>query len=107
MLREKWRHATCDVSLLITPVCGVPAFRHGERSWVLEGQHVPYWDTFCFTQWFNLLACPAAVIPVGVSPEGLPIGIQIAGRSGEDEVVLAVAKVLDAAFGYRIPPLAA
>jgi amidase len=49
---------------------------------------------------------PAAVVPVGISPEGLPIGIQVAARPFEDETALAVAGVIDAAFGYRIPPLA-
>lgn len=106
LLRQRWELATRTVPILLTPVCGVPAFRHGERSWSVEGQTLGYWDAFCFTQWFNLLACPAAVVPVGFSPEGLPIGVQIAGRAGEDETVLAVAGVLDAAFGYRPPPLA-
>jgi Asp-tRNA(Asn)/Glu-tRNA(Gln) amidotransferase A subunit family amidase len=58
------------------------------------------------TQWFNLLAAPAAVIPVGRSAEGLPIGVQIVARPFEDETALGVASILDAAFGYRPPPMA-
>jgi amidase len=48
----------------------------------------------------------AVAVPVGRSPEGLPIGVQIAARPYEDEVVLGVAAVIDAAFGYRPPPIA-
>jgi amidase len=60
-----------------------------------------------YTQWFNLLATPAAVVPVGRSPEGLPIGVQIAGLPFADETVLAVAAALENDFGYTPPPLAA
>jgi len=93
------------VDLLLLPVCSIPAFKHGERSWRVDGQEVGYWDVMRYTQWFNLLAMPAAVVPVGQSAEGLPIGVQVAGRPYEDELVLTVAGAMDQAFGYRVPPL--
>lgn len=93
--------------ILLTPVCSVPAFRAGEREWMVDGVRVGYWDAMRYTQWFNLLAAPAAVVPVGRSKDGLPIGVQIAGRPGEDALVLAVADVLDRTFGYEVPPFAA
>lgn len=92
--------------LLLCPVCSVPAFRPFERSWMVEGQAVGYLDAMRYTQWFNLLGGPAAVVPVGRSAEGLPIGVQIAGRPYADELVLAVAAVLEQTFGYQVPPLA-
>jgi amidase len=91
--------------LLLCPVASIPAFGHQERSWVIDGRVVDYLDAVRHTQWFNALAAPAAVVPVGVSPEGLPIGVQVVARPFEDEAVLAVAAVLDRAFGYRPPPL--
>ncbi len=91
--------------ILLCPVASIPAFRHGERSWMIEGRTVDYLDVMRFTQWFNVLASPAAVVPVGTSPEGLPIGVQIVARPFDDEAALAVAAVVDAAFGYRPPPL--
>ena len=95
-----------EFPILLTPVCAVPAFRHGERAWTIEGQHVSYLDAMRFTQWFNLLGAPAAVVPVGASPEGLPIGVQIAGKPFFDEAVLAIAAVVEGAFGYKAPPVA-
>jgi amidase len=92
--------------VLLCPVCSVPAFRHGERAWKVEGRTVEYLDSMRFTQWFNVLAAPAAVVPVGRSPEGLPIGVQIVARPYRDEITLGIAAIVDAAFGYRIPPLA-
>jgi amidase len=91
--------------VLLTPVCSVPAFRHGERAWTIGASTVGYLDAMRYTQWFNLLASPAAVVPVGRSPEGLPIGVQVAGRPYADELVLRVARVLDAEFGYAAPPI--
>jgi amidase len=91
--------------ILLCPVASLPAFKPGERVWMIEGKVVEYLDAVRHTQWFNALAAPAAVVPVGRSPEGLPIGVQIAGRPWEDEMVLGVAAVVDAAFGYKPPPL--
>ncbi len=92
--------------ILLMPVCSVPAFRHGEREWNIGDQTVAYLDAMRYTQWFNLLGGPAAVIPVGRSSEDLPIGIQIAGRPYQDEIVLGIAAVLEQDFGYLQPPLA-
>lgn len=106
LLRAKTLAAMQEYPVVLCPVASIPAFRHGERAWNIEGQTVEYLDAVRYTQWFNALACPAAVIPVNQSPEGLPIGVQIAARPFEDETALGIAAVLDAAFGYRPPPLA-
>ncbi|MHB8525092.1 MAG: amidase [Candidatus Acidiferrales bacterium] len=92
--------------VLLCPVCAIPAFRHGEREWVVDGRKVEYLQAMSYSQWFNLLGSPAAVVPVGRSPEGLPIGVQIVGRPFEDEVVLAVASRIEEACGnQREPPV--
>lgn len=92
--------------VLLCPVCAIPAFRHGERAWAIDGQRVNYLDAMRYTQWFNLTGNPAAVVPVGRSPEGLPIGVQVVGRPWEEEVVLAVAaKIEQACGGWQKPPL--
>jgi Asp-tRNA(Asn)/Glu-tRNA(Gln) amidotransferase A subunit family amidase len=91
--------------LVLCPVSAVPAFKHEERSWVISGQQVEYLDAMRYTQWWNLLAAPAAVVPVGGSPEGLPIGVQLIGRPFEDEVVLKVASLIDHEFGNIPPPI--
>jgi len=96
-----------DVPILLCPVCAVPAFRHGEREWNIAGQTVRYLDAMSYTQWFNLLGNPAAVVPVGRSAEGLPIGMQIIGRPWEEAAVLQVAEAIEEAFGWKEPPLSA
>jgi Asp-tRNA(Asn)/Glu-tRNA(Gln) amidotransferase A subunit family amidase len=92
--------------IVLCPAAAIPAFRHGERSWQIEGQTVKYLDAWSYTEWFNLLGTPAAVVPVSQSAEGLPIGVQIVGRPWEEELVLAVAaEVEHECGGYRKPPI--
>jgi Asp-tRNA(Asn)/Glu-tRNA(Gln) amidotransferase A subunit family amidase len=107
ILRARTLEEMVDFPVLLCPVACIPAFRHNERAWVIDGKRIEYLDAMRPTQWFNALACPAAVAPVGWSPEGMPIGVQIVARPYEDEVALGVAAIVDAAFGYRPPPMAA
>jgi amidase len=106
VLRAKTLEEMSEYPVLLCPVASIPAFRHGEREWIIEGQAVEYLDAVRPTQWFNTLAAPAAVVPVGRSPEGLPIGVQVVARPFHDETALGVADLVDAAFGYRPPPIA-
>jgi amidase len=106
LLRVTMLEEIRSFSVMLCPVASVPAFRHGERAWTIEGRTVEYLDAWRHTQWFNTLAAPAAVVPVGRSPEGLPIGVQIVARPFEDETALGVASIVDGAFGYRPPPMA-
>jgi Asp-tRNA(Asn)/Glu-tRNA(Gln) amidotransferase A subunit family amidase len=101
-LRSKMR----DYPILLCPVAAIPAFRHGERSWKIEEKTVNYLDAWSYTEWFNLLGNPAAVVPVSHSDQGLPIGVQIVGRRWEDERVLSVAAVVErACAAWRVPPI--
>jgi Asp-tRNA(Asn)/Glu-tRNA(Gln) amidotransferase A subunit family amidase len=88
-----------EYPILLCPVASIPAFRHGERSWNIDGQTVEYLDAWSYTEWFNLLGTPAVAIPFGRSNEGLPIGVQIVARPWEEELVLAVAAELEAQRG--------
>jgi amidase len=106
LLRARTLEELKRYPVLLCPVASVPAFKHGERAWTVEGQTVHYLDAWRHSQWFNALAAPAAVVPVGRSPEGLPIGVQIVARPFEDETALGIASIVDAAFGYRPPPMA-
>lgn len=95
-----------DYPILLCPAAAIPAFRHGERYWKIDGKTVHYLDAWSYAQWFNLLGNPAAVVPVSYSAEGLPIGVQIVGRPWEEEQVLEIAEALEHACGaWRIPPI--
>jgi Asp-tRNA(Asn)/Glu-tRNA(Gln) amidotransferase A subunit family amidase len=105
-LRAKFLAQMWEYPILLSPAAAIPAFRHGERSWTIEGKTVNYLDAWSYTEWFNLLGNPGAVVPVSHSAEGLPIGVQIVGRPWEEEQVLAVATALEKeCSAWRIPPI--
>jgi len=101
ILRAKIIKQMRDVPILLSPVCAAPAFRHGEGNW----QPVcGYRDTMRHAQWLNLAGFPGVSVPMGFSAEGLPIGVQVIGRPNEDELVLAVAEILETARGkFKAP----
>jgi Asp-tRNA(Asn)/Glu-tRNA(Gln) amidotransferase A subunit family amidase len=101
LLRAKILRQMQEVPILLSPVSSGPAFLHG------EGNYRPatgYRDTMRYSQWLNLTGFPGASVPLGLSSEGLPIGVQIIGRPFEDELVLSVAEALEAARGKWQPP---
>ena len=94
-----------DYPVLLCPVAAIPAFRHGERSWSIDGQTVKYLDAWSYTEWFNLLGTPAVAVPVGQTSAGLPIGVQISAGPWQEELALRVAEELEKARGpYPNPP---
>jgi Asp-tRNA(Asn)/Glu-tRNA(Gln) amidotransferase A subunit family amidase len=105
LLRTRFFAQMEQYPILLCPAAAIPAFRHGERRWQVEGKTVHYLDAWSYTEFFNLLGNPAAVVPVGRSSEGLPIGVQIVGRPWEEEQVLFAAAALEKECGaWRIPP---
>jgi len=106
VLRARFLAQMRDYPILLCPVAAIPAFRHGERNWQVEGRTVEYLDAWSYTEWFNVLGNPAAVVPVSHSNEGLPIGVQIVGRPWQEEQVLAVAAVVEREVGaWTVPPI--
>ena len=104
-LRARFLKQMEHYPILVCPAAAIPAFRHGERTWQVEGKTVHYLDAWSYTEFFNLLGNPAAVVPVGHSSERLPIGVQIVGRPWQEEQVLSVAAALERECGaWRIPP---
>jgi amidase len=101
--RERGRilQAMRDVPILLSPVSAGPAFRHGEGGYA---GGVRYRDAMRHSQWLNLVGFPGATLPMELSADGLPIGVQIVGRPFEDELVLHVAERLEEARGTWLGP---
>jgi len=104
-LRATILQQMCDVPVLLSPVSTTTAFRHGEGTW-RPGANQCYRDTMRHSQWLNLTGFPGVSVPVSVSAEGLPIGIQVIGRPYEEELVLAVAERIENGRGpWQEPPI--
>lgn len=87
------------VPVLLTPACGVPAFRYRERRWTAGDREISLREAMAPATLFNVVGFPALVLPFGMSAEGLPIGIQLAGRPWEEEALLDLAVRLEEARG--------
>jgi Asp-tRNA(Asn)/Glu-tRNA(Gln) amidotransferase A subunit family amidase len=106
LVRMKIFEQMREFPILLCPVAAIPAFRHGERNWEVEGATVRYLDAWSYTEWFNLLGNPAVAVPVGRSEEGLPIGVQLAAQPWEEEALLSVAGELESQLGgWKCPPV--
>ena len=79
---------------LLMPVCGVTAFRHRQRQWEIDGQEVGLFQAMMPAVLANVLGLPAVAVPVALSREGMPIGVQLLGRPFEDELLLDLAERL-------------
>jgi len=100
MLRQMEKHP-----VLLLPACGVAAFRHRERRWQTGDKEIGLFEAMMLATIFNILGFPALVIPFGMTEEGLPVGVQLAGRPYEEELLLELAARLEAARGpFPAPP---
>ncbi|MGC2528882.1 MAG: amidase [Candidatus Acidiferrum sp.] len=97
-IREEILRQMEEVTVLVSPVSAGPAFRHGEGNW-RRGERENYRDTMRYSQWLNLAGFPGAVVPMALSAEKLPIGVQVIGRPYEEELVLAVAEAVERGRG--------
>lgn len=84
--------------VLLCPASAEAAPTHDTDIKILEKTMLSYTAPFSIAGW------PAAVVRVGKSQEGLPIGVQIVGKPFQEHVVLAVAGFLEREFGGFIAP---
>ncbi|GLY64591.1 amidase [Amycolatopsis taiwanensis] len=85
-------HSRYDV--LITPTVPIPPFEAGHD--VPPGSGLTEWPEWTpFTYPFNMTQQPAISVPAGFTTSGLPVGLQVVGPRHSDDLVLAVAKLLE------------
>src|SRR5437660_1713995 len=84
--------------LLLTPTLSVAAFPVGRLNPQHWPQHVWDWIRWAsFSYPFNFTGQPAASVPAGFTPAGLPVGLQIVGRRFADLTVLQPSAAFEAA----------
>jgi aspartyl-tRNA(Asn)/glutamyl-tRNA(Gln) amidotransferase subunit A len=99
-LLAEFRKLFREIDCLFTPTTPITAPRIGQTEITLDGaQHNTRILTTRFVRGFNVLGFPALSIPCGVSPEGLPIGLQIIARPFEENLVLILGEALELKAG--------
>ncbi len=102
--RQQMLHFMADYDVLLSPVVNAPADPHMTPDDIaklpveefLNLAKAAMGGYFCT---HNLTGWPAVVVRAGTSPEGLPIGIQIAAKAWREDVALAVADVVEKRCG--------
>ena len=95
--------------LIMSPVTSFPAFPNETFPGSITGDSsypIQYWNG-AFTMHGNAIGHPAASVPAGFSPDGLPIGLQIIGRKYDEETVLAASAAFEQArpWIHHRPPV--
>jgi amidase len=109
-LRAQWRELFKSFDAVICPVMPTPAYPHDhsadqeKRRINIDGQDHVYPDQLAWPGIATLPGLPATAIPIGLSPEGLPIGVQIVGPWLEDRTPLKLAELIEREFGGFVPP---
>jgi amidase len=109
-LRRQWADLFLSFDAVICPIMPTPAFPHDHsgtlqtRRLSVDGVEIPYTDQLVWAGVATGPGLPATSIPVGLSPEGLPIGVQIVGPWLEDRTPLALAALIEREFGGFVPP---
>jgi len=91
VVRASYDEAMNEVSVLAMPTLPVPAYPIGSTTIRARGLEEPAREMLVrHTRLGNLTGGPALSVPCGFTPEGLPAGLQVMGRRGDDLAVLRV-----------------
>lgn len=95
---ETWRQFMQDFDLFVCPTEPCTAFTAGlDFPSEIAGREMSYLGWTAFTYPFNLTGMPAATVPAGFASDGLPVGLQFAGRWRDDSAVIAASAAYEAA----------
>lgn len=93
-----------DHPILLGPVAAAPAHRLGALEGRLAGGAVPLFELYASCTYASALGLPAAAVPVLLTGEGLPVAVQVIGRRGREDEVLAIAGRLELELDALPPP---
>ncbi|HEY7205693.1 MAG TPA: amidase [Methylomirabilota bacterium] len=92
------------VDVLALPTLSVPAPPVGVEEVEVAGLRVPILDALGrFTRLASFTGQPALSLPVGLTTGGLPVGVQLIGRIGQDHRLWQIAREFEAAIGWTRP----
>jgi amidase len=109
-LRAQWRELFKSFDAVICPVMPTPAYPHDhssdqeKRHINIDGKDHVYPDQLVWPGIATLPGLPATAIPIGLSPERLPVGVQIVGPWLEDRTPLKLAELIEREFGGFVRP---
>lgn len=108
--RARWQAWFEQVDVFLSPVAFAAAFPHDhsepqeQRTIATSAGPRRYMDMLNWIAPATLTGCPATAAPIGRTPDGLPVGIQIMGPFWEDATTITFADLLSREIGGFVPP---
>ncbi|PZP85104.1 MAG: Asp-tRNA(Asn)/Glu-tRNA(Gln) amidotransferase GatCAB subunit A [Azospirillum brasilense] len=99
LIAQDFKDAFTQCDVLLTPTAPSDAFAIGDNS----QDPVAMYLNDVFTIPASLAGLPGLALPIGLSSNGLPLGLQIIGRSFDEETVFKVADVIEREVGFFAP----
>jgi amidase len=109
-LQQQWAAFFQRFDLLICPVATTPAFVHNQQGerWdrmvPVNGHTQPSTDALFWAGYPGIVGLPATAIPLGLSPQGLPVGAQVIAPAFADPLGLRFAQWVEDGFRRFVPP---
>jgi len=106
---HQWRQFFAEWDVVLCPVTPTPAFSHDHRDpdarrISIDGAEVHYWLQSMWAGPATLTGQPSTAMPIGLSDDGLPIGMQIIGPYLEDRTTIGFAELVEREFGGFVAP---
>jgi amidase len=109
--RRTWAEWFERYDVLLVPVAAIPAYEHNQEGEVFDRHVIVDGQTRNLvevTQWvmpFSVLGLPSAVVPIGRTEAGLPLGVQVVAPYLQDRRAMRVARLISVVIGgYEVPP---
>lgn len=100
LIAQDFKQAYEKIDLLLTPTTPSPAFAISEKV----DDPLSMYLNDVFTVPVNLAGLPGISLPAGLSSNGLPLGLQLIGRTFDEDTLLRAADVLEQAAGFSAEP---
>lgn len=109
-MRWQWHAFFQEWDVLLCPAASGAAFPHDhegerhERTIAINGKRVPTTDQLFWAGFSGVVYLPSTVAPAGLTPGGLPVGVQIVGPAYGDRTTIHLARLLEQEFQGFVPP---
>jgi aspartyl-tRNA(Asn)/glutamyl-tRNA(Gln) amidotransferase subunit A len=100
LIRQDYDRAFADVDLVAVPTTPTPAFKLGERT----EDPLQMYLSDVFTAAANLAGLPAISVPCGLTPERLPVGLQLTARPFDEPSLFRAAHAIETRLTMPRPP---
>lgn len=110
LMARKWAAFFTDWDILICPAAAGPAFpqnQQGERQdrmIDINGTLQSSTEQMFWAGYSNMVDLPSTVVPIGLTPAGLPVGLQAIAAYGEDRTALRLCQLIEEAGVKFSPP---